>query len=106
MEEIRSRFPDSRTPVVISGWIGPQGDGYAPEEMSADEAAEYHHIQIATLADTSVDMVTAITMTYTDEAIGIVVQQPRRDSLLQYRSPSKRTAYFRAANSGRRDLPG
>src|SRR5215208_6173077 len=48
MEEIRRRFPDPQTPVVISGCIGPQGDGYAPEEiLSADEAAEYHHTQIA-----------------------------------------------------------
>jgi S-methylmethionine-dependent homocysteine/selenocysteine methylase len=73
MEEIRDRYEDSRAPFVISGCIGPQGDGYAPEEtFSADDAASYHHAQIATFAETSADMVTAITMTYAAEAVGIV----------------------------------
>ncbi len=73
MEEIRGRCEDSRAPLVISGCIGPQGDGYAPEEMlSVDDAASYHHTQIATFAETPADMVTAITMTYAAEAVGIV----------------------------------
>ena len=73
MEEVRDRYEDSRAPFVISGCIGPQGDGYAPEEiLSADDAASYHHTQIATFAATSADMVTAITMTYAAEAVGIV----------------------------------
>ncbi len=73
MEEVRGRYEDSRAPFVISGCVGPQGDGYAPEEiLSADDAAEYHQTQIATFAGTSADMVTAITMTYAAEAVGIV----------------------------------
>ena len=73
MEEIRGRYEDSRAPFVISGCVGPQGDGYAPEEtLSADDAANYHHTQIATFAGTSADMVTAVTMTYAAEAVGIV----------------------------------
>jgi S-methylmethionine-dependent homocysteine/selenocysteine methylase len=73
MEEIRGRYEDAEAPFVISGCIGPQGDGYAPEELlSADEAADYHHTQIATFAGTSADMVTAVTMTYAAEAVGIV----------------------------------
>lgn len=60
-------------PVLISGLIGPRGDGYVPGElMTADEAAEYHGCQIATFADTDADLVTAITMTNVAEAIGIV----------------------------------
>ena len=39
--------------------------------LSADAAQDYHATQIATFADTAADMVTAITMTYADEAIGI-----------------------------------
>ncbi len=57
---------------MISGCIGPQGDGYDPAEfLSADEAEAYHSAQIGTFAETSADMVTAITMTYAEEAIGI-----------------------------------
>ena len=51
---------------------GRASDGYDPAERSAPEAAEaYHATQIATFADTAADLVTAITMTYAEEAIGI-----------------------------------
>jgi homocysteine S-methyltransferase len=71
MEEIRAAAPDSTT-IVISGCIGPHDDGYAPGEMlSADAAREYHSTQIGTFADTAADVVTAMTMTYAEEAIGV-----------------------------------
>jgi S-methylmethionine-dependent homocysteine/selenocysteine methylase len=58
--------------VVVSGCIGPRGDGYQPDStMSADQAQAYHAVQIETFADTEADLVTAITMTYADEAVGI-----------------------------------
>jgi homocysteine S-methyltransferase len=40
--------------------------------MSVEDAALYHATQIGTFASTSVDLVTALTMTYVAEAIGIV----------------------------------
>jgi S-methylmethionine-dependent homocysteine/selenocysteine methylase len=68
MEELKAAYP--RT--VISGCVGPHDDGYDPAELlTEDEAEAYHATQIATFAKTSADMVTAITMTYTAEAIGI-----------------------------------
>jgi S-methylmethionine-dependent homocysteine/selenocysteine methylase len=71
LEEIREEA-DLAQPVVISGCIGPQDDGYQPSQLlSADEAADYHSEQIRTFADTAADQVTAITMTYPDEAIGV-----------------------------------
>ena len=71
MEEIRGDDP-SGPPVVISGAIGPQDDGYNPTtKLTAREAQDYHATQIGTFRDTAADMVTAITMTYTDEAIGL-----------------------------------
>jgi S-methylmethionine-dependent homocysteine/selenocysteine methylase len=69
MEELRSIHPL----VVISGCVGPSDDGYDPAQLlSADEAEAYHSVQIKTFADTAADMVTAITMTYSEEAIGVV----------------------------------
>lgn len=57
---------------MISGCVGPQSDGYSPETMlSANDAAAYHSTQIGTFAETAADMVTAITMTYAEEAIGV-----------------------------------
>ena len=72
MAELRSRYETARSPMVISGCVGPQGDGYNPAAlMSADVAEAYHAEQIGVFRDTDADMVTAITMTYPDEAIGI-----------------------------------
>lgn len=71
MEELRAEYASTR-PIVISGCVGPHGDGYAPATMLSPEAAQdYHSVQIRTFADTAADMVTAITMTYTEEAIGV-----------------------------------
>jgi len=79
MEELRGTPGPEDAPMVISGCIGPQGDGYNPAEMlSADDARDYHSTQIGTFADTAADMVTAITMTYPDEAIGLT--QAARDA--------------------------
>jgi homocysteine S-methyltransferase len=57
----------------INGVVGPRGDGYAVgERMTADEAAEYHGWQVGVLRDAGVDRITALTLTYPEEAIGIV----------------------------------
>src|SRR4051794_40603551 len=71
-EELRDEAEDERTPVVIDGVVGPRGDGYDPAAlMSADEAEHYHAEQIGTFSRTAADMVSAITMTYPEEAVGI-----------------------------------
>jgi S-methylmethionine-dependent homocysteine/selenocysteine methylase len=60
-------------PIVISGCIGPRDDGYNPSAlMSAAEAEQYHSAQVTTFAAAGADFVTALTMTYPEEAIGIV----------------------------------
>lgn len=57
---------------MISGCIGPRGDGYDPSfTTSAEDAERYHAEQIASFADTEADLVSALTMTNTEEAIGI-----------------------------------
>ena len=45
--------------------------GWPTTTLTSDEAERYHSTQIATFADTAADMVTAITMTYAEEAIGL-----------------------------------
>ena len=72
MEELRDEFEPDDAAWVISGNIGPQDDGYSPStKLSADEAREYHSTQIGTFADTAADVVTVLTMTYVEEAIGV-----------------------------------
>src|SRR5262249_40575689 len=59
--------------VVIEGLIGPRSDGYAPTLiMDADEAEQYHGVQIRTFADAGCEQVAALTLGYPDEAIGVV----------------------------------
>ena len=73
MSEIRADYQSETSPMVISGCIGPRGDGYIPTAvMSAEEAERYHRTQIDTFSQTEADMVTAITMNYVEEAIGVV----------------------------------
>ena len=72
MAELRREYRSETTPMVISGCVGPRGDGYDPGAvMSADEAQDYHAEQIGVFAKSDADMVTAITMTNANEAIGL-----------------------------------
>lgn len=67
------RAPNDDVSVVISGNLGPRGDGYVTRNaMSADQAASYHAPQIRSLAAAGADLVTAMTINYCEEAIGIV----------------------------------
>jgi homocysteine S-methyltransferase len=67
-EENAARVPG---PILISGCIGPQDDGYQPARLlSADESERYHATQVGTFADTAADLATMMTITYAAEAIG------------------------------------
>ena len=72
MGEIREVYETARTPIVISGAIGPRGDGYDPGTvMSPWEAEAYHAWQIGVFADAGADLVSAFTLTNVSEAIGV-----------------------------------
>ncbi len=72
LEGIRNEYESGQSRVVISGCVGPRGDGYVPTQTMSDEEAEaYHGVQIETFAETAADMVCAVTMNYAAEAIGI-----------------------------------
>ncbi len=73
LREVRAEFASEVTPVVISGCIGPRGDGYvADTTMTPAEAAAYHRPQIAAFRQAGADMAGALTMTNVPEAVGIV----------------------------------
>ena len=72
LHELRERCPDL-TDVLVSGVVGPRGDGYVPgAQMSPEEAADYHRPQVDALAAAGADVVEAITMTTAAEAAGVV----------------------------------
>ena len=73
MKSMRQAFETDSTHIIISGNIGPRGDGYTPTDMLNVATAEsYHSDQIATFKNAGVDLVSAFTMNYLDEALGIV----------------------------------
>ncbi|HEX9682238.1 MAG TPA: homocysteine S-methyltransferase family protein [Acidimicrobiales bacterium] len=73
LRDLRSRYESDDTPVVISGCVGPRGDGYvAGEEMTPEEADSYHRTQVQTFADAGADLVTFVTATSSSEAIGFL----------------------------------
>jgi len=78
MGSIRKEYENSDSPMLISGNIGPRGDGYVVGDvMSSEESRDYHQHQVDTFANSGTDVVTAITMTYVEEAIGVVLAAQR-----------------------------
>jgi homocysteine S-methyltransferase len=71
LEELRAEWESAATPCVISGAIGPRGDGYKAGNMDAEEAEAYHAEQIAAFSATAADMVAAYTLGTVEEAVGI-----------------------------------
>jgi len=75
MRELRADWaPRLAGPVVVSGTIGPRGDGYlADEQGDTETAAAYHWPQAKALAAGGVDMLSAVTMTNATEAAGVAL---------------------------------
>jgi len=71
-QEIRDQHGATAAPVLVNGVVGPRGDGYVVEDaMTAADAEAYHAAQVRSFAAAGADMVSAITMTYAEEATGI-----------------------------------
>ncbi len=72
MLELRERHATAEMPMLVSGCVGPRGDGYQPDALMRPEEAEaYHDAQIATMVGAGAELVSAITMTHVGEAIGV-----------------------------------
>lgn len=71
--DLRDRYQGNAKPIVLNGVMGPRGDAYRPEAVIAmDEAEAYFAQQLAWLAATQIDMVTALTFNQAGEAAGLV----------------------------------
>jgi S-methylmethionine-dependent homocysteine/selenocysteine methylase len=70
---LRNELETEDTPMVVSGCVGPRGDGYSADKlMSVEQAKQYHFRQIQRFTEAGADMVTAMTINYVDEAVGII----------------------------------
>jgi S-methylmethionine-dependent homocysteine/selenocysteine methylase len=73
VDDVRRRHEREQPPVVLSGCVGPRAGTYgSTTTMTADEAQRYHQTQTELLAESGVDMITALSMNNPDEAIGVV----------------------------------
>ncbi|MFC4218935.1 homocysteine S-methyltransferase family protein [Flagellimonas marina] len=74
MKSLRSEYSDEIDSILISGCVGPRYDGYvAAVSENWEDAKIYHSRQIKTFRDSGVDMVSGLTMTNVEEAMGIVM---------------------------------
>ena len=73
VSNIRALNETDDLPILINGLVGPAGDAYAPDErLNAQDALLIHAPQIHALGRAGVDMISAMTLTHAEEAIGIV----------------------------------
>jgi homocysteine S-methyltransferase len=64
--------PFSGNPIMFAGAVGPRGDAYGQDRtITADEAEDYHGVQLSTLKQAGVDLVTAMTFNNVPEAVGV-----------------------------------
>jgi S-methylmethionine-dependent homocysteine/selenocysteine methylase len=79
---LRARHETADLPILVNGVVGPAGDGYViGRAMTEAEAEATHQVQADALAEAGVDVLTAATMNYTAEAIGIA-RAARRAGLI------------------------
>ena len=72
LRDVARPFAAQLPQVLISGIVGPRGDAYGLDRtITADEAEDYHAVQLATLREAGVDLVSAMTFSSVAEAVGL-----------------------------------
>ena len=72
-QRLREEWQSETTPIAVCGVLGPEDDAYRPSRhLSAAEAEDYHAAQVAALAAAGAEMISAYTLSYVEEAIGMV----------------------------------
>jgi S-methylmethionine-dependent homocysteine/selenocysteine methylase len=73
LDQMRNEYADRISDVYIAACIGPRGDAYGSGgEITADEAEDYHSVQLHNLDGTAADMAVAATFNNIPEAIGVI----------------------------------
>lgn len=80
LHKFRARYETSSLPILVSGCVGPRGDGYVPNAITSPQVAEtYHNEQIKEFARAGANFITAMTINNTPEAIGVARASMRND---------------------------
>lgn len=80
LREAAAPFAGQIDEINIVGCVGPRGDAYALNRTITDtDAEEYHSVQIETLKQAGVDVVSAMTFNNVEEAIGVARAAAKAD---------------------------
>ncbi|PHN01032.1 homocysteine S-methyltransferase family protein [Flavilitoribacter nigricans] len=72
LRKLQWAYKDTVQDTLISGCIGPRSDGYQVGlTMNVQEAEEYHALQVHAFKQANADLITAMTINYTEEGLGI-----------------------------------
>ena len=73
LDELRTEYADRVSDVYIAACIGPRGDAYGSGgDITADQAEDYHSVQLRNLGGSGADMAVAATFNNIPEAIGVI----------------------------------
>ncbi|MEP7314655.1 MAG: homocysteine S-methyltransferase family protein [Pseudomonadota bacterium] len=71
-KDFAREYASPETPMIVGGVIGPRGDAYNVGRLpDSTEAEDYHSEQILTFRKAGADVVTAMTFSSVEEAIGV-----------------------------------
>jgi S-methylmethionine-dependent homocysteine/selenocysteine methylase len=80
LRDVAQPFQGQIPQILIVGIVGPRGDAYQQNRtITADEAEEYHSVQIETLRRTDVDLVGAMTFNSVPEGVGVARAAAKAD---------------------------
>lgn len=80
LDNIRNRYKDKTTELLIGGLVGCRGDAYNPQDaLSYEEAYNFHRIQVKELSEAGVDFLLATTLPAFSEAHGIAKAMAESD---------------------------
>jgi homocysteine S-methyltransferase len=72
LRDVAKPYHDQVETIRFVGIVGPRGDAYAlSRTITADEAEDYHSVQMETLSQAGVDLVSAMTFNNVPEAIDV-----------------------------------
>jgi S-methylmethionine-dependent homocysteine/selenocysteine methylase len=72
LREIAGEYTSEIPDILIQGLIGPRGDAYERNEnITENEAEDYHSVQLETLKKADVDLALAITFNNVPESVGV-----------------------------------
>lgn len=80
LREVGRPYEGQVPEILIVGIVGPRGDAFELNRtITAEEAEDYHSVQIATLKRAGVDLISAMTFNSIPEAIGVALAAAAKD---------------------------